>query len=254
MHRVLAIFRNDLRLLRRDPMSPIVLMAMPLVLMAFAKPTFALTQQAEGLGGNGSEQAVPGMVVLFSFFLLGYLGLTYFRDFGWGTWQRLRASGLRRHELLAGKLLYPYALCVAQITILLAVGGLIFSLPRPGSWVAIGLLVLVLAAVVSSLALLLVTLFDSITKVNAIGNVVSLAFAGLGGALSPLSALPSWAEPIARLTPSYWAMRGFLDQYQLGATLSDALPHIGAVAVFAVVCLVIGWHRFDIDARKVSYA
>lgn len=254
MKRPLAIFRNDIRLLRRDPMSPLVLMAMPLVLMAFSKPTFALTQQAEGLGGNGSEQAVPGMVVLFSFFLLGYLGLTYFRDFGWGTWQRLRASGLRRRELLIGKLMYPYALCVVQITILLVVGGLMFSLPRPGSWTAITLLVLMLAAAVSSLALLLVTLFDSITKVNAIGNVLSLAFAGLGGALSPLSALPGWAQPAARLTPSYWAMRGFLDQFQHGTTLRNSLPEIFAVGLFAALCLVAGWYRFDIDARKVSYA
>ena len=41
---------------------------------------------------NGSEQVVPVTAVTFSFFLVGNVGFVIFREHGWHTWVRLRAS------------------------------------------------------------------------------------------------------------------------------------------------------------------
>src|SRR5437868_9051419 len=51
------------------------------------------------------------------------------------------------------------------------------------------------------------TLFRS--QLNAFSNLGAMVLAGVGGALAPTSALPSWARTLAPATPSYWAMRGF---------------------------------------------
>ncbi|MFP3883047.1 MAG: ABC transporter permease [Actinomycetota bacterium] len=40
-------------------------------------------------------------------------------------------------------------------------------------------------------------------------NATSVMLAGLGGAIVPIEAMPHWAETVAPVTPSYWAMEGF---------------------------------------------
>jgi ABC-2 type transport system permease protein len=87
-----AIARLDLRVVRRDSGALVFMILMPLVVMAFVKPAFRFALQHTHPGANGAEQAVPGMVVMFGFFAVGMTGFAFFREHGWNTWDRLRAS------------------------------------------------------------------------------------------------------------------------------------------------------------------
>ena len=72
-----AIARHELRILRSDPIFFIIFTAMPLVVMAFVKPSFRFALVAQGHPGvNGAEQAVPGSTVMFSLFLMGNVGFS----------------------------------------------------------------------------------------------------------------------------------------------------------------------------------
>src|SRR5690349_3674508 len=93
----LAIVRHEWRILLREPMPVIVMTFMPLVLMALFEPVFAA----------GTAQSVPGMTVLFGFFLVGQVGYAFFREHAWGTWERLRATDLSRPQLLGAKVVVP---------------------------------------------------------------------------------------------------------------------------------------------------
>lgn len=103
--RMWALAQHDLRILRRDPAFLVIFTIVPLAFMAFNKDSFAAALSVEfaGRGFNGSEQIVPGAAVLFSGFLVGNLGFSVFREHGWGTWDRLRASQLSTPELLVTK-------------------------------------------------------------------------------------------------------------------------------------------------------
>src|SRR5439155_21749794 len=99
-----AIARQDARVFRRDPLFVVVFTVMPLIVMAFVKPAFRDTLVAHGAAGaNGAEQAVPGLAVMFSFFLVGQAGWGVFREHGWNTWLRLRASWASTPDIVAGK-------------------------------------------------------------------------------------------------------------------------------------------------------
>ncbi len=97
--------RHELRLLGRDPVPFVLLLVLPLAIMWFFRPALALALFSEGyVRSEGAEQAVPGIATTFSLFLVGFVGLSFFRDRSWRTWERLRTSPIAWWQLFAGKL------------------------------------------------------------------------------------------------------------------------------------------------------
>src|SRR5580765_3270289 len=118
-----AIARFEWHVLRRDPVPVITYILMPLVVMAFLKPALRLTTMAIDVHGNGAEQAVPGVTVMFAFLLVSQVGMTFFRDHAWRTWDRLRSSPAGSAEIMAGKVVMPVLVFAVVLTCLLGGGG-----------------------------------------------------------------------------------------------------------------------------------
>ena len=95
-------------------------------------PRLLLTFFSEGMVG-GPTRAVPGMASLFGFFGLFAIGLGFYRDHGWKTWDRLLASGTRPVDAIVGKLLPLAVVFVLQYALLLPLGWTVFGLPFRGS-------------------------------------------------------------------------------------------------------------------------
>jgi len=221
------------RIVRRDPAFLVIFFFMPLVVMPLMHRTMGLSLVGSGFAGaSGAEVVVPGQVVLFGFFIAGSVGFAIYREHGWKTWERLRASATPPGWILAGiaapwvviHLLYQAALFVA--------GALLLDLRplEPENW--LGLALIMVANAVASVALMtyISVLLSSIQQVNAVQNVGAMVFGGLGGALAPFEQLPGWAQAVGRFTPAYWAMRGFR---------SMLLPQEGAVTVLLVSAAVL---------------
>src|ERR1700730_1502587 len=91
--RTMAIIRHEMRLVSRDPLPFLILIVFPLILMSFLKPAFRLTLVANGYPhANGGEQVVPGQAVANGFYIVGMTSFAFFSEYGWNTWERLRAS------------------------------------------------------------------------------------------------------------------------------------------------------------------
>src|SRR5881394_3880522 len=119
LSRSAAVARHELRLLRRDPVFLLTFTLMPLVVMAFIKPAFRyLVMAPRGRNLNGAEQAVPGAAVMFSMFLVGSVGFAFFRKYGWGTWERVRASWATPAEVMLGKVVVPLLQSALQLSVL----------------------------------------------------------------------------------------------------------------------------------------
>lgn len=250
-----AMARHELVLLRNDPTFAIVLTVMPLVLMSFIKPAFRYALVSAGNPhANGAEQAVPGMAVMFAFFMVGNVGFSVFRDHAWCTWDRLRSSPARPAEIIAGKLAVPILILAAQLTVLFVVGGALFGLSVRGSVAGVVLVAAALDLCLVCMGLALLSVCKSVNQLNAAANLGATFFAGLGGALVPLPLLPAWARTIAPAVPSYWAMRGFksmiLGQGGFGSAAIPALVLAGFTATFAVVAIT----RFRFEDPKVGFA
>ena len=255
LRRVWAVTLQDLRLLRADYSYLLVMVLMPLVVMGFLKGAFAPAMAQLGVpDANGAEQAVPGTAVVFSFFLVGNVGYVIFREHGWHTWVRLRASPASTSEILAGKILTPVLSSVVQLSVLFGVGIPLYGLNVRGPLVALVPVSLALAVCLTMLGLLLASLCRTIMQLNSFVNVGTMLMGGLGGAITPIESLPGWAQAIAPAVPSYWAMRGYqtviLDDGGLGAVMLPTLVLLGFAAGFGILARVF----FQVDDTKVFMA
>lgn len=228
---------------------------MPLIVMAFIKPTYRVVLVEEGyVDANGAEQAVPGFAIMFAFFLVGAVSFSFFREHGWNTWERLRASSTTSAEVMAGKVIVPLAVSLSQLAVLFVVGGLLFDLNVRGSILGIVLLCIALGICLVALGLALTSLCRTITQVDAASNLGAILMAGLGGALAPISSLPDWARAVAPVTPSYWAMRGFQSVILFNHGVSSVILPVIVLLVFGSVFTLVAAARFRFEQTKVSWA
>ena len=256
MSAVIAVVKHQLRILRRDPWFLLIMFGMPMVVMPLFKKTMAFSLQASGFAGaTGAEQVVPGQVVMFGFFVGGSAGFCLFREHGWKTWDRLRASSASSRSLLLGFAIpWVATLLLFQVTLMI-VGGVVLGLRlHGGSALASFLVMAAYATCVVALILLASATFRTVNQVNAFQNVGAMAFAGLGGALVPVGQLPGWARFISPVTPAYWAMRGHNAVFLRAGGVRDVLFPTAVLFGAAIALLAIATVRFRVDQTKQFFA
>ena len=260
-NRAMALASLDAHILARDPAFLIVFTVMPLLFMAFNREVIGAAllltgdvAAGEDLAQVGARFLVPGSTVLFSGFLVGNIGFSVFREHGWGTWERLRASPLTSVELMLGKAVVPALTMLFQLAVLLGGGGLLFGLRLEGSLAAYVLVAMALGLVLISMGFMLLSLCRSVIQLNAITNAGAMLLGGLGGAMTPVEMLPGWAQAIAPVAPTYWAMQGFRAVTMESGGLGDVARPIGVLLVFTAVFLAVAVNRFKVEDTKVSWA
>ncbi len=170
-----------------------------------------------------------------------------------GTLQRLITSPTPRLVILLGKLIGTFVTCVAQVTTLVIaltiVGSIIGGKPQ-FIW---GNNLLLLAAVILSVALAaagLATLVASLVRTpeqgNTIGSVISLAMGVFGGAFFGTSVLPAFIQPFTHLTLVFWGTDAFT---KLAQNQTDIGTNLLALLVMGVVLFVGGLAIFN---RRLS--
>lgn len=246
LSRVGALTRHNAILLLREPGPVLSRLLMPLVAVLVFQPLYRAAMAEQGRAA-GTEQAVIGVLMLFSLLALSIPGTAILTERSWHTWDRLRSTPVRPLELLVGKATPVFAVLLCQQALVLGFGALVLGLPVPN----VGLLAL--AVVCWSLALLclgvaLGTLLRSQAEFSAAQDIGAFLFSSLGGALVPLASMPGWARVIAPASPAYWgmsALRGALAD-QPGTVLRAVVVLLG-VTVFAATVAALrirrGWGR-----------
>lgn len=255
MNATLAVARLQLRILARDPWFLVIMFGMPLAIMPLMRKTMGLSLQASGFAGaDGAEQAVPGQMVLFGFFVAGSTAFALFREHGWKTWDRLRASPASPRQLLAGFGLPWIVLHVLFQLSLLAAGAVFFGLRLQGSPAALALTIVSFAFCVVSIVLLAAASFRTVNQVQGLVNLGAMVFGGIGGALVPVEQLPGWAEAIAPITPQYWAMEGHRAVFLADGGVSDVLDTVCVLTAIGLVAATAAAARFRVDETKEFFA
>ena len=252
--RTSAMVGHQLRLLTRDPLPIMILVVFPLILMAFLKPMIALALAAHGYpGANGAEQVVPGEAVVNGFYIVGMTSFAFFAEYGWNTWDRLRASNATSSEIIIGKAVPLLAVSAAQFLVIFGIGVPLFHLHSRGPLGALVPLVVAFAICLVMLGVMITAVCRTIQQVSAVAMGGLVLFGALGGALVPLEVLPGWARAVAPATPTYWVMRGFrsviLDGHSFPAIVLPCCMLFGMTLAFAAVSL----SRFRFTDAKVSF-
>ncbi len=252
--RLSVIVANELRLSARDPLPLMVLIVFPMIDMAFLKPAFrAALVQTGHLHANGAEQVVPGQAVMSAFFVVSLTTFAFFSEFGWLTWDRLRASAATSAEIVLGKAVPRVAMVLAQFVLVLAAGVVVYDLHVRGNALTLVPLVVVFSICLVLLGVAVTAICRTAQQANSFAYVGMVLFGAIGGALVPIDVLPHWARTVAPITPTYWAMRGFrsviLDGAGLGAMAMPVAVLGGMTALFALIAM----RRLRLDETKVSW-
>jgi ABC-2 type transport system permease protein len=235
--RVRTVIEHELRILGTDKWAYVTLIAMPLVLVVFLSPAMRFVLEGQGFhGASGADQAVPGMAVLFAFFVVGNVGFAFFRDYGFKTWDRLRATGTSLGELVCGRFIPYVAIVFLQQVVLFGCGLLFFDLRVKGPYVALACTAVALSCCVVAIGLLVMAVSSTEQQILSFQAIGTMVLAGIGGALTPVAILPAWVRFIAHGTPSYWAMRAYQGVILDGDGLTQiALPLVLLFAISLVV-------------------
>lgn len=248
--RIAAIARQDLRVLRSDPIAVVPLIILPLVVMPFLQPAFRAAFHFAGLHrATGAEQVVPGMAVTFGFFLVMNTSSSFFREHAWKTWDRLRASPANPAEILLGKMVTPLLAVTLQFVLLFGVAGLILGLHVRGSWLGLGAIGVAFAVFLVTTGIAVTGICRTYMQANAAVLSGALVMAGLAGALVPHALLPPWAQTIAPIVPSYWAMQGYKHAIFGGQTV--VVPLLALVG-FSVLAAAVALACFRFDEPKIG--
>jgi ABC-2 type transport system permease protein len=126
----------------------------------------------------------------------------------------------------------------------------LFGLHVRGSLFALCAVDLAFVVWLIGLSFAAVAIAGTFQQLLAISNMGAIVLAGVGGALTPISTLPGWAEAIAPATPTYWAMRGFNGVILEGHSLAAEGKPIAILLGSAIAFFLLGALRFRFDAPK----
>lgn len=235
MPEVTALIRHNTTLLLREPGPLLSRMILPLAFLLTLRPLYTAAQGTAG----GTTQAVLGALITFSLLAMSIVGASVLNERVWHTWNRLRATALRPAELLAGKGIPVLGALLAQQAVVLVFGILVFGMPVAApallviSLLAWTLLLLALGATLGVFA-------SSYSALSAGYDIGGLLLSSLGGALVPITAMPSWLATIAPISPGYWAVTALRGAVQGDA--AAAWRGSGVLLGFAVAAaLLAGW-------------
>lgn len=246
-----ALIGHNLKLLLGDPGPIILYLIIPVLSILVMRPTMKTILVQEGYKNvNGSEQAVPGFMIMFLFLWVITLGRGFFVEHGWNTWERMRASQASIGQILTGKLLPGALLILAQIVITMVIGLTVFGMNSKGPLPVLLVVAVPLITCVLAMTAAIVALVQTYAQLEAIGNMILIVFAAMGGALTPVASLPPTIRAIGHAFPSYWALLAAHNVILDGKGISGVLVPAGVLVGMTLVFMVIAMLRFSSSQAK----
>ncbi len=196
---------------------------------------------------SGFQQAVPGTMVMFLLlvmFTTGGVSLQQERTLG--ILRRLASTPMSRGAVALGKWLSRFVLGIIQIAFAMLAGSLLFGVDWGSYLPAVFALLLAYAALAASAGMILGNFGKTEGQVIGLGVIASNVLAMAGGCWWPAEITPLWAQKLALLLPTGWAMNGLHRLISFGDAPMAVVPHTSAMVVAA---LAAGW----IVARKFRF-
>jgi len=222
-------------------------------LAALAAMPRALSIRVEAAGErlvppSGFEQAVPGIMVMFTVLVLGTSGaILLVIERRQGLLKRLAYAPISRGSVVLGKWLGRLALGLIQIAFAIAAGSLFFKVGWGGQLPAVLLLMLSYAAMMASLGMLLGSTSRSEGQAAVIGVLAANLLGALGGCWWPIEITPPFMQKLALCLPTGWAMDGLHKLVSFGRGPESVIPHAIGMSILAALLLALAARVFRYD-------
>jgi ABC-2 type transport system permease protein len=211
----------------------------------------AVERMTAGPRPTSVQQNVPAWMVFGMFFVVASIAGLFIEERACGALARLRSLGVMPWQLIVSKIV-PYLLVNGvQATLMLAVG--VWLMPLIGgeglslegvNWSALLLMLFAISLAAVSLALTIACLVSTHAQATAVGPILNVLMAALGGVMVPLFIMPTVMQKIARYSPMNWGLEGLLDVLLRSGNITSVLPEVGRLTCFAILMLVLAFLLF----------
>jgi ABC-type multidrug transport system permease subunit len=197
---------------------------------------------------SGFDQAIPGIVVMFTLLVLLTSGSSMLVvERTQGLLRRLASAPMTRTEVVAGKWGGRMVLATIQIGFAVLVGTYLFKMQWGPDIPMIIVVLACWAAFCASAGLLLGSLARTDSQASGIGVLTANLLAALGGCWWPIEVTPGWMQSLQKLMPTGWAMDALHKLISFEAGALSAVPHVATLLVGTLLVTALAINRFKYE-------
>jgi ABC-2 type transport system permease protein len=199
------------------------------------------------------QHNVPAWLVFGMFFVVTSIAGLFVEERHCGALNRLFSFGVSPLALLSAKIVPFMLINGVQAVLMLAVG--IYFMPLLGGdalslqgvdYLALLTMLFSISLAATSLALLVATLVRSQAQASAIGPMMNVFMAALGGIMVPTFVMPPVMQNISQFSPMNWALEGLLDVLLRGGGLSSISVEVTQLVLLAVCSIGMAYFIFRV--------
>jgi len=247
LREAILVFRQQLRLLLREPVWVVIALIQPLLYLVLFGPLLEKVAAPGFPAGDSWVVFVPGLLIQLGIFGSLFVGFGLLSDVHYGVLERLRVTPASRLALLLGRVFRDTLVLVLQATILSLVA-VAFGLrvPLAGAVITVGIIAL-LGIALSSLSYAAALRLKTEDALAQVLNTLSVPVLLLSGILLPMTMAPGWLYGLSRANPFSYVVDGARAAFrgELGGTA--LLAGLAAAVALAVIGLVVGTRTFQRD-------
>jgi len=197
---------------------------------------------------SGFDQAIPGIVVMFTLLVLLTSGSSMLVvERTQGLLRRLASAPMTRTEVVAGKWGGRMVLATIQIGFAVLVGTYLFKMQWGPDIIMIVIVLACWAAFCASAGLLLGSLARTDSQASGIGVLTANLLAALGGCWWPIEVTPGWMQSLQKLMPTGWAMDALHKLISFEAGALSAVPHVATLLIGTLLVTALAINRFKYE-------
>ena len=195
---------------------------------------------------RGFDQAVPGMLVMFTLIVLLTSGATMLvQERNQGLLRRLASAPITRTEVIAGKWKGRMILAAIQVTVALLFGTYLFSMDWGPNLLALVVVLVAWAGFCASAGLWLGTVAQTEAQAGGLGVLAANLLAALGGCWWPIEITPDWMQTLQMMIPTGWTMDALHKLVSFEADPITVVPNVLILIVAAVAFGALAARRFE---------
>jgi len=197
---------------------------------------------------SGFDQAIPGIVVMFTLLVLLTSGSSMLVvERTQGLLRRLASAPMTRTEVVAGKWGGRMVLATMQIGFAVLVGTYLFKMQWGPDILMIVVVLACWAAFCASAGLLLGSLARTDAQATGVGVLTANVLAALGGCWWPIEVTPDWMQGLQKLMPTGWAMDALHKLISFEAGALSAVPHVATLLIGTLLVTALAINRFKYE-------
>lgn len=200
---------------------------------------------------SGVDQVVPGMTVMFVFFIIISMSRRIFKEKESGLLARIQSTAVRPLQYLFGMWLPFVLIVIAQCIALFAFGHLVYDI-QLGDLFALAAIVICLSIAGTGIGLAVSLLVPGEAATMVVAQIFALGGAMLGGLWVPSFLMPPTIQTIGHFTPQFWAQHSMQDVIVHGAHLGSILPSLAILLAFGIGGLLIAFLRYPGFLRSAT--